>query len=83
MAFSDVKEYGKGHQSLGEHIRQEPLNKIGKRHATRIMNDAYGKGIVRSQVENTNLRAISTSHEITSVESIQACKTGLSWPELR
>ena len=37
------------------------------------MSDAYGKGIVRAQVKNTNLRAYATSGDITSAESIQTC----------
>ena len=41
----------------------------------RIVSDAYGKGIVRAQVENTNLRAYATSSDITSAESIKTCKT--------
>ena len=43
MAFNEVKECFKGHSTLAENIRQEPLQHQGKRHATRIMNDAYGK----------------------------------------
>ena len=41
----------------------------------RIMSDAYGKGIVRAQVENTNLRAYAREYDITSAESIKACLT--------
>ena len=33
-------------------LRGESLNYLGKRHHTRIMCDAYGKGIVRGQAEN-------------------------------
>ena len=47
--------------------RGEPGNKIGKRLTTRIMNDAYGKGIVRGQVENTNLRAFLRDNDVTAV----------------
>ena len=75
MAFNEVKECCKGHQTLGEHICREPVNRIGKRHATRIMSDAYGRGIVRAQVENTNLRAYSTESDVTAAESIKTCKT--------
>ena len=61
MAFDKVKECCKGHNALAAHFRQEPLQRQGTRHATRIMSDAYGKGIgkgiVRGHVENTNLRA--------------------------
>ena len=51
MAFNEFKECCKGHSTLAENICQEPLQRQGKRHVPRIMNDAYGKGIVRGQVE--------------------------------
>ena len=51
------------------------MQRQGKRHAARIMNDAYGKGIVRGQVENTNLRGYSEDHDVTSAESIKTCLT--------
>ena len=57
MAFNEVKECCKGHQDLSRRLAGERVSYIGKRHATRLMSDAYGKGIVRGQVENTNLRA--------------------------
>ena len=38
------------------------------------MSDAYGKGIVRGQVENTNLRAYSRDSDVTSAESIKTCQ---------
>ena len=43
MAFNKCKECCKGHRQLAENLRNEPLNRIGKRHATRLMSDAYGK----------------------------------------
>ena len=39
------------------------------------MNDAYRKGIVRGQVEHTNLRAYSKDSDVTSAESIKTCLT--------
>ena len=75
MAFNEVKECCKGHHALADRTRQEPLSRIGKRHAIRIMSDAYGKGIVRGQVENTNLRAYTTRADVTAAESIKTCKT--------
>ena len=75
MEFNEVKECCKGNSTLAEHICQEPLQRQGKRHATRIMSDAYGKGVVRGQVENTNLRAYSRDNDVTSAESIKTCQT--------
>ena len=65
MAFNEVKECCKGHQTLGEKLRNEPLNIIGKRHATKIM----------SEVENTKLRSFSKGHDVTAAESIKARQT--------
>ena len=74
MAFNEMKECCKGQKTLAENIKQEPLQCQGKRHATRLMNDAYGKGIVRGQVENTNLRAYSKDNDVTPAESIKTCE---------
>ena len=57
MAFNEVKECCKGHMTLAAKIAQEPINKQGRRQAIRLINDLNNKGIVRGQVENTNLRA--------------------------
>ena len=57
MALNEIKECCKGHNALATSINREPINTQRKRHAVRVMNDLYGKGIVRRQGENTNLRA--------------------------
>ena len=44
MAFNEVKEWCKGHQPLSTRISQDCVNRVGKRHATRLMSDAFGKG---------------------------------------
>ena len=75
MAFNEVKECCKGHTTLAANISREPVNTQGKRHAVRVLNDLYGKGIVRGQVENTNLRAYSRKDDITAAEAIMTCIT--------
>ena len=75
MAFNEVKECCKGHTSLAARIAQEPINKQGKRQANRIINDLYGKGIVRGQVENTNLRAYHKKSDVTAAEAIMTSIT--------
>ena len=55
MAFNEVKECAKGHATLGAKLADEHINTIGNRHGTRLLCDAYGKGIVRGQTENKNL----------------------------
>ena len=59
MAFHEIKEFQKGHVFLHSTLTQEQkeTSYVGKRHTLRILNDAYCKGIVRGQVECTNLRA--------------------------
>ena len=75
MAFNEVKECCKGHQDLNQRVRGESLNYQGKRHAMRLMSDAYGKGIVRGQVENTNLRAHGSTEQVTRAESFKTSLT--------
>ena len=75
MAFNEVKECCKGHVDLTVKTRGESISYIGKRHATRLMNDAYGKGIVRGQAENTNLRAYGRSNDVTAAETFRTTQT--------
>ena len=75
LAFNECMECVKGHRQLALDLRQESINRIGKRHAMRIVSDAYNKGIVRAQVENTNLRAYGTSSDVTSAECSKTCQT--------
>ena len=46
-----------------------------KRHASRLMSDAYGKGIVRGQAECTNLRAYSTANDVIHAETFRTSQT--------
>ena len=39
------------------------------------MCEAYGKGIVRAQVENTNLRANHKENDVTHSETFRTCQT--------
>ena len=73
--INDFKSCFKGHSTLAEHIRKEPLQRDGQRHATRIMCDAYGKGIVRGQVDNTHARACSRTHDVTVAGSMKTSLT--------
>ena len=75
MAFNEVKECCKGHKDLTGKLHGESTDYIGKRHAMRIMSDAYGKGIVRWQVENTNLRAYAKDNDVTFAECFRTCQT--------
>ena len=75
MAFNEVKECCKGHQDLNAKLAKEPLNRVGKRHLGRILSDAYGKGIVRGQAGNTNLRAYQKDNAVTFAETFRTCQT--------
>ena len=39
------------------------------------MSDAYGKGVVRGQAENTNLRAYAKENDVTAAESVRTAQT--------
>ena len=75
MAFNEVKECCKGHSDLNRALAGERLDYVGKRHASRFMSDAYGKGIVRGQAENTNLRAYTKDNAATGAETIKTSRT--------
>ena len=75
MAFHEVKECCKGIEKLGRQLQGETTNRFGKRVANRIMSDAYGKGIVRGQVECANLRAFARTDDVTAAESLKSCET--------
>ena len=70
MAFHEIKEFQKGHQNLQSKYEKESLEKLGKRHVTRFLSDAYCKGIVRGQVECCNLRAYSKATATVAAERI-------------
>ena len=75
MAFNEIKECCKGHQDLNEKLQGEARNYVGKRHATRLMSDAYGKGIVRGQCECTHLRAYSKTSDVLHAETFRTSQT--------
>ena len=49
-------------------------NHTGKHPATRLMS-VYGRGVVRAQVEDTNLRAYHKDSPVTAAEAITTCLT--------
>ena len=56
---------------LNSKIRECDAGYIAKRHTSRLLSDAYGKGIVRGQVENTNSRAYHKDNDATASECIK------------
>ena len=71
MAFNECKECMKGHQKLGSELKDERIAYIGARHTKRILSDAYGKGIVRSNQESTNLRTHGKDNDVTAAETFR------------
>ena len=71
QSFNEVKEAKKGHHAMAEKIADMRLSYIGHRHVTRILSDYYGRGVVRSNQESTNLRAYSRSNDVTDAECIK------------
>ena len=72
MAFHEIREFQKGHCKLHAEILQrgDSLENVGKKHAMRIMSDAYCKGIVRGQVECCNLRANHVEETAVAAERV-------------
>eukprot|EP00973_Karenia_brevis_P072459 10065509-Karenia_brevis.AAC.1 len=74
QSFNEVKEFKKGHHALAGALSDKRLSYIGHRHVTRICSDYYGKGIVRSNQESTNLRAYADDRDVTAAESLKTSK---------
>ena len=76
MAFHEIREFLKGHSRLQAEAvaRGDPLEKVGKKHAMRIMSDAYQKGIVRGQVEGCNLRANHREDTVVAAERVSTAE---------
>ncbi len=66
---NEVKECIKGHRTLHDTVATRRPAYIGKRHVSRLCSDAYGKGVVRPNVESINLRVYSKDHDVTAAES--------------
>ena len=74
QSFNEVREAKKGHHAMAEKIADKRTSYIGHRHVTRILSDYYGRGIVRSNQESTNLRTYIRRGDVTSAESIKTNK---------
>ena len=59
---------------MAEKIADKRTSYIGHRHVTRILSDYYGRGIVRSNQESTNLRTYIRWGDVTSAEAIKTNK---------
>ena len=77
MGFNEAKECCKGQQNLSASLTKQgvSVSYIGKRHASRVMSDAYGKGIVRGQAENTNLRCNGRESDVSRAETLRTSQT--------
>ena len=75
MAYKEIKEFRKGHQNLHAAHAQEAPGKLGRRHVSRFLSDAYCKGIVRGQVECCNLRATYQETYAVAAESLRTSAT--------
>lgn len=72
---SEVRECCLGLHKLGQSLQHSPVAYAGKRFMGRLLCHAYNNGIVRSAVENRNLRAYAREHDVTFAESFRTCGT--------
>ena len=72
---NEVKECVKGHRRLHDEVATHRPSYIGDRHTKRLLSDTYGRGIVRSNQESTNLRVYSEDHDVTAAESFHTAQT--------
>ena len=64
-----------GYETLTKKLSGESKNYLAGRLRKRLLSDALGKGIVRGQVENTNLRVHGKDHDVTAAECFRTCAT--------
>jgi len=72
---NEVRECCAGMARLGHSLKNQPVAYAGKRYMGRLLCHAYNNGIVRSAVENRNLRAYARDHDVTFAESFRTCAT--------
>ena len=75
MHINEVKEFAEGHHDLGARVSHDSVRKIAMRHVLRLMSDVYGKGIVRGQAENVNLRAYAKENSVIAAGSVSTAQT--------
>ncbi|CAE7264728.1 unnamed protein product, partial [Symbiodinium pilosum] len=75
MAYKEIQEFRKGHQQLHEKLAHQDPRKLGRRHVSRFLSDAYCKGVVRGQVECCNLRATYGEDYAVAAECIRTSST--------
>ena len=75
MAYKEIQEFRKGHQQLHEKFGTEAPQKLGRRHVSRFLSDAYCKGVVRGQVECCNLRASYREDYAVAAECMRTSRT--------
>ena len=75
LAFNEVCQCCKGYETLTKKLSGESKNHLAGRLRKRLLSDALGKGIVRGQVENTNLRVHGKDHDVTAAECFRTCAT--------
>ena len=81
--FQEVRHHTKGHHAMQEAIKARPCSYIFKRHAARILSDAYGKDIVRSLQVWVSLNVMSNDIDVTAAETITtAMQEPFPWTEL-
>ena len=64
-----MKECCRGHAALAQEVSGLSAPKMFKRFASRLMSDAYGKGVVRSQTETNNLCIHAGEQDVTHAET--------------
>ena len=76
LAVNEAKEMQKGISQLGERLLDSKvphsLPYVFNRFKQRLLSDSYGKGVVRSAVETTNLQTQSRDNNVCAAETVIA-----------
>ena len=74
IANQETKEMMKGQQHLYEDLKDNKAGYYGARTVKRLITDCYGRGIVRSAVETTNLNIMSEHPDPTAAETVKTAQ---------
>ena len=66
------------HLGITKKNKEKDVAYSGRRFALRLCSDWYGRGVVRGQAENINLRAHGIEHsDVTNAESIRSAAVAI------
>jgi Methionine synthase I, cobalamin-binding domain len=71
IPVQEIRLWTQGHRALRIRNVRAPIGYLTRRHAKRILSDAYCRGVVRGAVEASNLSAHFSEHDPLAAETVR------------